>query len=146
MCPRPWKNDPSNFPQTHASGEFFSKSRQTFPLCLVTRILRTKYRREKENATPLFSTTRSSFRNPGIGIANYSQIAYDIHLYRKKREGKITKVILQYYNRFQPFTPLFSHTPLPFQPTFHAQRRANVKKEENIRVTILTASLHILNK
>lgn len=141
-CVSPSLEKPLQFPSNARIRRIFSKNNSpnvSFGR-LVTRILRTKYRREKKK-TPLFSTTHRQFsRNPEIG-ANYSQIAYDIHLYRKKEkkkrenyEGNITIL-----HRFQPFTFLTHATSFP--TNFSRAKKSQRRKKENIRVTILTASL-----
>lgn len=130
-CVSPSLEKPLQFPSNARIRRIFSKNNSpnvSFGR-LVTRILRTKYQREKKKhhsfprRTDSFPEIQKSeqiiLRSPTI----YIYIAK-----KKKRKGKITKVILQYYtvsNR-----SLFSHTPLPFQPIFHAQRRANVEKRK----------------
>lgn len=138
-CVSPSLEKPLQFPSNARIRRIFSKNNSpnvSFGR-LVTRILRTKYRREKKKHhsfprhTDSFPEIQKSeqiiLRSPTI----YIYIAK-----KKKRKGKITKVIL---HRFQPFTFLTHATSFP--TNFSRAKKSQRRKKENIRVTILTASL-----
>lgn len=138
--PDPGKTPPISLKRTHQENFFKKQFAKRFLWSSRYKDPENEISKRKEK-TPLFSTTHRQFsRNPEIG-ANYSQIAYDIHLYRKKEkkkrenyEGNITIL-----HRFQPFTFLTHATSFP--TNFSRAKKSQRRKKENIRVTILTASL-----
>lgn len=104
--PDPGKTPPISLKRTHQENFFKKQFAKRFLWSSRYKDPENEISKRKEK-TPLFSTTHRQFsRNPEIG-ANYSQIAYDIHLYRKKEKKKREN----YEGNITPFpTVHFSHT------------------------------------